>query len=308
MARRLAAGVPLTPAAAAALAEVTVRQTDTDEWTIQRHVWQLDRADYEQLDAIFQRVAGGGHYQASGHRFERDPGPELAAVLATGLLPPDPKLRESWFATPEGVADNLAVNYACNELRIKHALPLRVLEPSAGEGALADAMEKFHCEAADIVCVEPDPYRAAVCRAKGYRTFTMSFQTWAAEYGGPPFDVVAMNPPFTEPGNPTAWADHLLLAWTLLGPGGSLASIVPRSLQYRTQHPKIQRVAGLVDRYGHCYDHLDRGDFAPSGFGGHPLIVHLARPPDEEPLTRRGRGGPPLLRLGRRRGLWRVPT
>lgn len=287
MARRLAAGVALSDSAAAALRDATIRQAGTDRWTVKLHA-HLDRPDYEQADAALRRLAGGGHYQprARVHVYRDDPGPELAAVLATGLLPQDPKLRDGWYPTPEGVADNLAVNYALNGLQVEHDGALRVLEPSAGKGALADAMVKFHVEPQRVRCVEPDVWRSAVCRAKGYPTWTMRFQTWAIRNAGePPFDVVVMNPPFTEAGNPTAWADHLLLAWSLVGPGGSLAGIVPRCVQYRRQHPKIERVASLVDRYGYCYDHLDRDDFTPSGYGGHPLIVQLSRLPSEEPLA-----------------------
>jgi hypothetical protein len=280
---RSRAGVPLTGQTRDALAEATIsrhRDTDTDEdvWTVQLDR-QLDPEDWEQVMVVLARVAGGGRYRngARLHRFPLDPTIELQAVLATGRLPQDPKQRAGWYATPEGPADNLAVNYALNEIQSDHS-PLRVLEPSAGEGALADAMEKFHVERDQITCIEADPYRAAVCHAKGYRTFTMRFQAWAARnQGEPPFDVVVMNPPFAEPGDPLAWASHVLLAWSLVGPGGCLTSIVPRSYQH---HPsrRAEQVRVLVDRYGRCYDHLDRDDFAESGYGGHPLILHLGRP------------------------------
>jgi hypothetical protein len=55
-------------------------------------------------------------------------------VIAAGSLPPDLKQQDGWYATPEGVADNFAVNYALNDIQVTHARPLRVLEPSAGEG------------------------------------------------------------------------------------------------------------------------------------------------------------------------------
>lgn len=293
MPRRLAAGVTLNPTATEALAEATIRQTDTDEWTIQLDR-QLERHDYEQLDAIFTRIAGGGRYQpkARRHRFGQDPTAEVAAVLTAGVMPPDPKLRDGWYATPVGVADNLAVNYACNGVdEIPHNLPFTLLEPSAGEGALVDAMVKFHqVEADNVTCVELDPYRAAVCRAKGYKTHTGRFEEWAASYTGPPFDLVVMNPPFSAPGNSDLWAEHVRLAWTLVGPGGSLTAIVARNYEYRRGwgDKNINAVRDLVDRYGTCYDHFDgfhfdREPFRESGYSGQPLILCLTRPAAEQP-------------------------
>jgi hypothetical protein len=88
MARRLAAGVALSDPAVVALREATVRQLDTDRWTVTLHT-HLDRSDYEQADTALRRLAGGGHYQprVRVHVYRDDPGPELAAVLATDADP-----------------------------------------------------------------------------------------------------------------------------------------------------------------------------------------------------------------------------
>jgi hypothetical protein len=56
-------------------------------------------------------------------------------VIAAGSLPPDLKQQDGWYATPKGVADNFAVNYALNDIQVTHGRPRRVLEPSAGDGA-----------------------------------------------------------------------------------------------------------------------------------------------------------------------------
>jgi hypothetical protein len=283
--RRLAAGVPLTGSAGDALAAAIVKQVDVDVWTV-RLPDQLDRASWEQVAAALGRIAGGGRYQngAQVHRFDRDPTAELAAVLDTGVLPQDAKRREGWVRTPEDVADNFAVNYALLELEtLAHDGPMRVLEPSAGEGALADAMVKFHVEIEQVTCVEADPWRAAVLRAKGYRTDTARFEEWAfARQNGPFFDAVVMNPPFSAPDDPLVWATHVLLAWPLVDRGGCLTAIVPRSYESHEAR-RVQDIRVLVDRYGHCYDHFDnfhfdKDAFRQSGFGGQPVIIHLRRP------------------------------
>jgi predicted RNA methylase len=286
VARTLAPGVELAGRAVAALNRATVEQVDAEVFVVRLRD-ELAASDWRQVDTVLRRVAGGGRYrQGTGvHRYDRDPGAEIAAVVATGMLPPDPKQQAGWFATPRDVADNFAVNYALLELEeLPHTRRLSYLDPSAGEGALANAMVKFHCDADQVTCVEADPYRAAICQAKGYTTHPERFQDWAAhrDPGALPFDVVVMNPPFAEDGDKLAWARHVLLAWSLVGPGGVLTAIVPVSVTYHRDRAAKQ-VRELADRYGHVYDHFDgfhfdRDPFAEAGAGVKPVIVHLRRP------------------------------
>jgi hypothetical protein len=318
--RRLVGGTALTGPAGDALATATVSRRvdldgDGDDFWIVRINDQLDRRSWEQVAAVMDRIAGGGRYQkgAQVHRFSSDPTVELAAVVDMGALPAHPQQREGWVGTPDGVADNLIVNYAFNSMdNIPHSRPFQVLEPSAGEGALADATVKFYVEAEQITCVEPDPQRAAICRAKGYRTETARLEEWALRQQQR-WDIVIMNPPFSLPDDPLAWATHVLLAWSLVDVGGLLTAILPKSSYESQQARRAQDVRDLVGRYGICWDHFDnfhfdKDAFAESGWRGTPTIIHIVRPPGEEPLTPRGPGGPPLLRLGRPRRLRRVPT
>jgi hypothetical protein len=281
---RLSAGTPLSDAARAALAGAEV-----GDGTV-RLTRQLDRADYEQVNAVLERIAGGGRWlrKHGAHLYPpgRDPGPELRTVLAAGVLPPDPKRTEGWFATPKQLADGLAEQALAAGLRTVTVGALRVLEPSAGEGALADALVRLGADPQRIVCVEPDPWRAAVLRSKGYPTFETELQPWTIRnQHEPPFDLVLMNPPFTAPGAPLAWVRHVKLAWQQVAPAGRLVAVVPSSLEYRTDRP-VAAFRAAARRYG-GWRNLVEHAFLESGTGVRCLVLQMDRPAAEpaSPMT-----------------------
>jgi hypothetical protein len=239
---------------------------------------QLERADYEQVNPVLERIGGGGRWQRAkrAHLFDCDPRPELAAVVAARMLPPDPKRRDGWFATPAGLAEDLDYNYGLVQLDQLANDEVRALEPSAGDGALADALRRYGVPADQITCVEPDPYRAEVLRAKGYPVFETRFQQWATTASPEAFDLVLMNPPFVEPDDRLTYISHVDLAWRMVDNGGRLIAIVPNSLAFRTDR-RTRALRALVERYGEWED-VPAGAFQASGTGVRALTVVMDRP------------------------------
>jgi hypothetical protein len=274
---RLAAGTPLSSEARTALETATV-----DGALVVLHSGQLARPDYEQVDAVLTRIAGGGKWNRhkGGHVFSQDPRVELAAAIGAGILPPDPKRRDGWFATPRGAAEELVLNHALAGLQSEVGYEgLRVLEPSAGEGALADAVVKWgygKIHPAQVQCVETDPWRAGVLEAKGYPTFRGRFQDWAARPDIGVYDLVVMNPPFVEGSDKQAWIFHVMMAWRLVAPGGRLVSIVPAGLEFRTDRRTVE-LRKLVTAHG-TMRRLPEGSFEESGTGIGTMVVALDRP------------------------------
>jgi tRNA1(Val) A37 N6-methylase TrmN6 len=78
---------------------------------------------------------------------------------ATVAFTPDPAL--SYWPTPDEIADDLV--YWLLEPWHGMGEGIRVLEPSAGEGHLAQAVRQ-HLPDAHITAVEPSPQRAATLR------------------------------------------------------------------------------------------------------------------------------------------------
>ena len=94
---------------------------------------------------------------------------------------------------------------------------MRVLEPSAGDGAIADAI-RAACPGAVLDVLEIQPALQAVLQQKGYRLVgdnTLGYRP------GPVYHRILMNPPFT--GLLDIW--HILYCFDLLAPGGRLATI-----------------------------------------------------------------------------------
>lgn len=175
---------------------------------------QLDRKAYENVNKALEALGGKWTKKIGGHIFPTDPRLELNALTDTGSLQ---VTRDGWFPTP------LHIVY-----KMIDAVGLKdydwVLEPSAGDGAIADAVCSYRLNRQQIECVELNPKRAAILQEKGYSVYPMNFletslHTFGMKHG---FDRVFMNPPFEEGQD----IDHVKHAYKLLTPHGALVSIM----------------------------------------------------------------------------------
>lgn len=106
--------------------------------------------------------------------------------------------------------------------------PLRVLEPSCGDGRILDVLrERGHA----ALGIEYHAGRAAQAQAKGHNVVLANFLEC------PPraeFDAVVMNPPFYG----RHYVKHVRHALKFLKPGGTLVSILPATAHY--DHGEIE--------------------------------------------------------------------
>lgn len=101
-----------------------------------------------------------------------------------------------------------------------------ILEPSAGKGDLADAINQWYRAhrsrwrsdliSADIDCIEVDPNLRAILKDKGYRVVHDDFLTYSTMKQ---YSLIIMNPPFE------VGAKHILKAIQLLQDGGQLIAL-----------------------------------------------------------------------------------
>lgn len=131
----------------------------------------------------------------------------LKELSRSGRIPEQKS--HQFYQTPEELA-RIAVWWAGIEPH--HSC----LEPSAGQGALADKMPK------STTCIEASPLHCAVLKAKGYQTECADFLQWGY---GRTFDRIVMNPPFSD-GRGVAHVQH---AASMLSVGGRLVAILPAS-------------------------------------------------------------------------------
>ncbi|QNJ57427.1 RE endonuclease [Pseudomonas phage Dolphis] len=171
-----------------------------------------DKAALAEAEKVLAAI-GGVRDKEGKHefwRFDYEPGQVLNEIVCSGCIP-DHKSHQ-FYPTPENVAQ------AAIERAMVDATPgMNWLEPSAGQGGLADMMPKD-----DTCCVEISQLHCQILKAKGHNVIEGDFLKWR---GIGAFHRVVMNPPFSE----GRWQAHLQHAATMLYPGGRLVAILPAS-------------------------------------------------------------------------------
>ncbi len=248
----------------------------------------LSRPVYAEVDECLRRLGGrwlGGRTQA--HVFpEHVPIAELLeSVQRDGVMPENNPL--DFYATPPDVVDGLLV---CADLKAPYGVDsvpwvhkdARVLEPSAGTGAIADAVKR-EWPGLGITCVELNPLNARHLIAKGHVTAHADFLALPATgdtWGREGFDYVVMNPPFTAKGAPLLWVDHVEHAWSLVVEGGRLASIVPASIETRSD-ARIRALRRTILIHGGI-EPVNPGVFKGSGTTVETRIIWMRKNGEEE--------------------------
>jgi ribonuclease HII/predicted RNA methylase len=238
--------------------------------TIKLNSPQLDRKLYVKVNEILERIGGkwkGG--KVSAHVFENDPTDLLQSVLDSGDLPDKNPL--AFFGTPPDLATRVAKSFKPENVA------KGVLEPSAGEGALALAVRDLYPDA-QIDCVEIDSSRAKKLKTLGFNTIEGDFLQVDL---GRKYGVIVMNPPFSVKGDNLAYLTHIEKAFSLLKEGGQLIAIAPNGLAFNNQK-RVQEFRALVQEHGN-WEELEEGAFKASGTGVSTALVSIKKP--EPPVT-----------------------
>lgn len=118
------------------------------------------------------------------------------------------KVGIDFFPTPAHVAQRMARLANIRE-------GMRVLEPSAGNGNLADAAK---AEGGQVDVIEISSQLRDILTAKGYTVVDHDFDGFTPDK---PYDAIVMNPPFSNRQD----AAHIMRAFGMLAGGGTLAAI-----------------------------------------------------------------------------------
>lgn len=159
----------------------------------------------------------GGVKQPGGHfLFDYEPGEVLNEIVVSGCIP-DHRSHQ-FYPTPRRLAERLVELAGIDDCHT-------VLEPSAGQGGLADLLPKER-----TTCVEVSELHCKVLEAKGLRPIWADFLEWSEHHTTTErFDRIVMNPPFSE----GRWQAHLEHAASMLAPGGRLVAILPSGAKNR---------------------------------------------------------------------------
>ena len=204
---------------------------------------QLSREMYKQFKTIVLALRGQWNSCKKRHEFPYDPTQEIHKILNKGLVPDTNP--HSFFPTPSWFAKEL-----CEEARIwnncgdlyRGSKDIRVLEPSAGEGAIAREIRRRTPDHTLHVC-EIDPNNRAVLKTSGFELVGCDFlsSNLTGEY-----HIIVMNPPFD------LYRKHIEKAFEYLAQGGRLVSVVPSgflSCQNRAAREFRNWVATVGDWY-----------------------------------------------------------
>ena len=219
---------------------------------------QLDRKLYERTNKVLEAAGGKWDRKAKAHLFAADSAERVEQMLATGEVEV-PKDEFNYFPSPPDVVKRL--------LQLADIKPgMRVLEPSAGKGAIAyacadagAAVDCYELMEANFVALAGDQRLGPVRH--------MDFLAQAPEAS---YDRVVMNPPFMKQLD----IKHVLHALKFLKPGGLLVSVMASSVTFR-DNKLTQDFRDLVRARGGEIEALPEGSFKASGTSVNTVIVTI---------------------------------
>lgn len=175
-----------------------------------------------------------------------------------------------YLAIPPELADEII---ECHTMIAELPVGARVLEPSAGDGAVVRAI-LTHNPTLQVTAIEPHPTRALLGDPR-VTVLTTTLEEFSQTLP-PRFDAVVMHPPLTLKGAPTAWISQVLTGWDLLAPGGRLVAIVPDEFTARRDddHDHLRELITLHG--GHRV--LPDNAFAPSATSVRAVVILADRP------------------------------
>ena len=176
----------------------------------------------------------------------------------------------AFYPTPSAVVDrHLLQNICIDETS-------RVLEPSAGDGAIVRVLLSHR---ARVDAVEVDPGRVAQLRLieRTNPRLTVQHANFLQTAARPVYTHVVMNPPF----NGTHYMQHVMHAFDFLAPGGTLVAVLPATVEFGESRAHDAFRAWMDARKGSAwrltYHDLPEETFAASGTRINTCYVILGR-------------------------------
>ena len=240
--------------------DVLRRSTITDT-SLKLPPEKLEPTFYKKVDKVLKAAGGKWSRSHGAHLFPGDPREILGLAIESGAIANQKQEFQEFFTPPElarQVVDLACINFGD-----------RVLEPSAGHGALASLAENEGCR---VICCEIQPKNVAVLRENP------KLIVWEGDFLQfphdmlRPMDVVVMNPPFSGGQD----RDHVRHAFEFLCDGGRLVAVMSAStVDGSTKDHKAFRE--WVDSLGGEFTDVEAGAFKESGTGVRTVILKITK-------------------------------
>jgi predicted RNA methylase len=225
---------------------------------------QLERAMYVAVNKVLEAAGWKWDRKAKAHTCEGDAVDVLEQVLLTGEVTVA-KNEFGYFPTPKPIVAQL--------IGLAELQPgMAVLEPSAGQGAIAAELCRagVDVDAFELLEANIKPLVAALRNEVGANAVVHS--NFLVEEPAPVYDRVVMNPPFSRQQD----IKHVMHAFKFLKPGGRLVSVMSASITFRTDK-LTQEFHALLSRHEGGILPLPAGAFRESGTLVSTVIVTLKR-------------------------------
>ena len=241
---------------------------------------QLDRKLYQEVAKTLELIGGKWDRKASGFTFKTNPQDLLDRVLNEGNV--NLKKEFQFFETPPELADRLV------ELALeKHTVIAsntwdsafgvqKILEPSAGQGAIIEAIRR----------------KIGICTVYAYELMDTNREILKDKFGGKYFllssekdflqskdsiyfNWIIANPPFSKNQD----IDHVYKMYSILKDNGVMVSITSKHWEM-SSNKKETEFRDWLDKVGAEIHDIDQGSFKSSGtlVGGKILVITKNNP------------------------------
>lgn len=233
------------------------------EFLVVKPVEEMTDAEYDKIKPVIEKAGGHWREKYKGFVFKTDTSHKEAYT--------EDKEKNQFFPTPYSVVKRMIILSGMKNM--SKCLSPKVLEPSAGRGAILDAIKK-QCNA-KIYAVEPNEENLYTLQKKGYYMAEQrTFEEWAKQNENQKnsFNYVLMNPPFSQSRDVL----HTMLAYEFLKDGGTLVAVVSEnSLYYENEHSKKFR-DWLYEVDAHIED-VPYGSFKESGTTIDTVLIKITK-------------------------------
>lgn len=223
---------------------------------------KLTDSEYNELKPVIESMGGHWREKVHGFTFPIDTSHTKAYT--------EKSEKTQFFPTPKAVAKRL-IELSEIDKHSPHDHPF-ILEPSAGQGSLLDALPT-HINQREYV-VEPDAENAEVLRSKGHlveeTTFENFYKSHKKQLGT--LDYVFMNPPFSESRD----ALHTMMAFDFLKEGGVLLAVVSENSMYYENDASRKFKHWLLDKHAYI-EEIPYGTFKESGTNIDTVIIKVVK-------------------------------
>ena len=223
---------------------------------------ELASGVYREVKEVCARLGGRWNTASQSFLFSSDPTAAISVVRESGEMPP--KNPYAFFQTPDAISEHMLLYgfglFRCNLCEgYRHGQPLhscqylpanlRILEPSAGQGAIARWVRQLYASLGrddyTLHCCELNPINQMLLRKQGFQLVASNFLDYHLADDEPFYDVILINPPFQG----HEYIDHIEHAWSMLNPReGRLVAVTSTGFTWHDDAP-CRRLYSLVCRY-----------------------------------------------------------